>query len=147
MKTMLIIVLAFVSSLVMAQTDVDGFREYKLGTPFDDMSEGLIKSSSLNPGFKGYEKPGDDMMFEGIEAHTIIYLFKKKKLHVVSIGIHNDDVEKAAAAFTAKYGEPSFTENAFIKNYEWEFPSSKIVLSHFLTNPSEKSAAIGIRKK
>jgi len=78
MKTMLIIVLAFVSSLVMAQTDVDGFREYKLGTPFDDMSEGLTKSSSLNPGFKGYEKPGDDMMFEGIEAHTTIYLFKKR---------------------------------------------------------------------
>ncbi len=62
----------------MAQTDVDGFREYKLGTPFDEMSEGLVKSSSMNPGYKGYEKPGDDMMFEGIEAHTIIYMFKKR---------------------------------------------------------------------
>ncbi len=147
MKTILILLFASFSSLVLAQTDVDGFRQYKLGTPFEEMSEGMVKSSSLNPGYQGYEKLGDDMMFEGIEAHTIIYMFKKKKLHVVSIGIHNDDVEKAAAALTAKYGDPSFTENAFIKNYEWEFPSSKIVLSHFLTNPSEKSAAIGIRKR
>jgi len=115
-------------------------------TPFDEVSEGMTKSSSKTPGFKGFEKAGDDMNFEGIEAHTVIYLFKKNKFVGASMGITKGQVDDAVALFTEKFGEPRFTDTPFLKNYEWVLDKSVAVISVFPTNKSEKSATMAIRK-
>ncbi len=147
MKTIVTIFLLALCQMASAQIDADGFRQYKIGTHFDQMSEGMERSKSLNPGFRGYEKTNEDFDIGGIEAHTIIYMFKKNLLQVVSIGIHNEDVEKAVGLISEKFGEPQYTETPFIRSFEWAFDKTTIVLSHFPTNTSEKSAAIGIRKR
>jgi len=132
--------------LVFAQQDVDNFRGKKWDTPYSQMSAGLSPSKSKTPGFTGYEKANENYNFEGITAHTIIYLFKKELFVGVSIGIYNKDVAKAVSIFTKKYGEPRVTDTPFLKNYEWYLKSSVIVVSYFPTNQDEKSATIGIRK-
>jgi hypothetical protein len=132
---------------VFSQADIDGFRGKKWDTPFEQMSEGMQKSSKFNPGFKAYEKDRDDMLFEGIKANTITYLFKKELFAGVIIAIYNKDVEKVVAALTSKYGDPKLTETSFLKNYEWVLPSTDLVVSYFISNASEESASIGIRKQ
>lgn len=132
--------------LQAAPPNIDGFRGYKWDTPYAKMAEGMVKSSSFNPGFKGYEKPGDDMLFAGIRAHTIIYLYKKDLLNCVSIGYYNRQLDSVLTNLTALYGEPKATVNDFLKNYEWYFPSTVMVLSYFAMNESDKSVALGLRK-
>lgn len=127
-------------------SDITGFRGFSWDTPYADMSDGLVKSSSMNPGFKGYEKPGDDMIFANLEAHTIIYLFKKDKFNCVSINYYNKQIDSLVTNLTAMYGEPKTTINPFLQNYEWYFPGSVMVLSYFVMNESDKSVALGIRK-
>lgn len=148
-RNLFIVSLLSATMLLIAQTprgDVTGFRGYAWDTPYAAMSEGMEKSSSFNPGFKGYEKPGDDMVFAGIRAHTIIYLFKKDKLNCVSIGYYNDQLDSVLTNLKAIYGEPKATVNDFLKNYEWYFPSTIMVLSYFAANESDKSVALGLRK-
>ena len=144
-----IILIALCVSFVFAldiPADITGFRGFLWDTPYADMSEGLVKSSSMNPGFKGYEKQDDDMFFANMEAHTIIYLFKKNVFNGVSINYYNSQLDSLVFHLTALYGEPKTTINSFIQNYEWYFPSSVMVLSYFVMNESEKSVALGIRK-
>ena len=143
------VILALAGVLLFAQTepvDIDGFRGFKWDTPYAKMSEGLQKSSSFNPGFKGYEKPGDDMLFAGVRAHSIIYLFKKDLFNCISIGYYNNQMDSVLANLSGKYGPPRATENDFLRNYEWYLPSSVMVLSWFVANESDKSVALGIRK-
>lgn len=146
MKAILILVMAVFTCGLFAQEGVDNFRGIQWDTPFDEVSEGMTKSSSKTPGFKGYEKAGDDMNFEGIEAHTVIYLFKKNKFVGASMGITKDQVDDAVALFTEKFGEPKITDTPFLKNYEWVLDKSVAVISYFPTNKSEKSATMAIRK-
>jgi len=145
----LIMVLLVMFTIAVAQdapTDITGFRGFAWDTPYRDMSEGMVKSSSINPGFKGYEKPGDDMIYAGIKAHTIIYLFKKDKFNCISIGYYNNQVDSVVANLTELYGDPQYTVTPFVTNYEWDFPSSIMVLSYMTFNESDKSVALGIRK-
>ena len=147
-KNLPFLILFLILTALYAQVpqDIPGFREYKWDTPYAQMSEGMEKSSSFNPGFKGYEKPGDDMMFAGVEAHTIIYLFKKDLLNCVSINYYNHQVDSILTNLSEHYGEPRATVNDFLRNYEWHFPSTVMVLSYFLMNESDKSVALGLRK-
>ena len=127
--------------------DINGFRDYAWDTPYAQMSEGMQKTKGFNPGFnRGVEKTGDDMVFAGIEAHTIIYLFKKDLLNCVSINYRNDQVDSVLTNLTERYGEPKATVNDFLRNYEWHFPSTVMVLSYFLMNESDRSVALGLRK-
>ena len=127
--------------------DIKGFRDYTWDTPYAQMSEGMQKTKGFNPGFnRGVEKTGDDMVFAGIEAHTIIYLYKKDLLNCVSIGYYNHQLDSVLTNLTALYGEPKATVNDFLKNYEWYFPSTVMVLSYFAMNESDKSVALGLRK-
>jgi hypothetical protein len=144
------IVLLFCGTVILTAqtsvTDIAGFRAYRWDTPYAEMSQGLVKSSSFNPGFKGFEKTGDDMHFAGVEAHTIIYLFKKDKLNCVSLGYYNKQLDSLLINLKSMYGEPRATVNDFLKNYEWHFPSTVMVLSYFAANESDKSVALGLRK-
>lgn len=143
---MLILAILTIMSAQDTSADITGFRGFEWGTPYSEMSEGMIKSSSMNPGFKGYEKPDDDMIYAGIEAHTIIYLFKKDKFNCISVGYYNNQVDSVVANLTELYGEPEYIVTPFVTNYEWYFPSSIMVLSYITINDSDKSVALGIRK-
>lgn len=143
---MVLLLSAAVLSAQTNVTDITNFRGYKWDTPYTEMSQGLVKSSSFNPGFKGFEKPGDDMHFAGAKAHTIIYLFKKDKLNCVSIGYYNNQLDSVLTNLKTVYGEPIATVNDFLKNYEWHFPSTVMVLTYFSANDSDKSVALGLRK-
>ncbi|HPD65139.1 MAG TPA: hypothetical protein P5050_05710 [Bacteroidia bacterium] len=142
----LLIVLLLIPVAAYCQKDIDNFRNYKWDTPFAQMSEGMTPTKSSTPGFKGYEKANDNLMYEGIQAASIIYLFKNGLFTGVTIAIFKKDVPKALANLKAKYGEPKTTQTPFLNNYEWYLEKSVIVLSEFPTNTSEPAASIGIRK-
>lgn len=145
----LIVLLIFTFAVLMAQDvskDIIGFRDFAWDTPYTEISEGMVKSSGINPGYKGYEIPGDDMEFAGLEAQTILYLFKQNKFNCISFVYKNDQLDTLINNLTKLYGEPKATLTPFINNYEWHFPSSVMVLSHFPMNESDKSVALGIRK-
>ena len=146
-KSILIMLVLFLSSGLFAQNDIDGFRGLKWGTPFSDLSEKLVPSKNKTPGFKGYDMKDENFSFEGITAHTITYVFKKNLLYGVNIGVFNKDLDKLVAVFTGKYGDPKVTDTPFLVNYEWHLEKTDIAITNFPTNKSDKSTTIAIGKK
>jgi len=145
-KIIQLVLLVMLCPVVYAQSDLNGFRNFTWDTPFTQMSEGMVKSKSITPGYESYEKTGDNLLFEGLTSRSILYLFKKGLFKGVTIGLYNKDVDVAVQKLTKKYGEPKYTETPFLKNWEWHLNSAIIALSFFPTNKNDESAAIGIRK-
>lgn len=135
------------SSIIFAQADIDGFRDYKWDTPFSKMSEGMKATSSKTPGFKGYEKDGDNLTYNGFKAKSIIYLFKKDLFIGVTIALSNDDYDKVVKYYTNKYGESKYTEMPFLKNHEWHSDKSMVTIAFLPTNKDDHSVALSIGKE
>ena len=133
-------------SFGQTHADIDGFRGIKWDTPKSDFSFELVKSKNRIPGYKAYDKKGENFNFEGITAHTITYAFEDELFYAINIGIEKKDLKAIIAKFTSKYGEPKAKESPIIVNYEWYLEKTMISVTYLPMVQGTKTVTIGIGK-
>ena len=145
----LIFILLFFTTLtgLKAQVDVDGFRNWKWGMDYSELSSRLRSSSNRLPRFKTYDKISENYNFEGIKAHSITYGFRDGIFSGVSIGIKNTDLDHIVSVFTTKYGKPKKIDTAIVVNYDWHSKSGDISITYLPLLKGNKHTTIGISKK
>lgn len=143
---MLNLLLAF--TILLSSYTVSGqfqFRDLKWGTSFEFMKPKLVPSKNKLLGHKAYDRINEDMAFEGIEAHSITYGFKKKELRIVSIGIFGADYKKVLNILEQKYGKARITETAAFINFEWHPGDTDISAIFVIASPDPKNAKVTFR--
>ncbi|MDZ7740413.1 MAG: hypothetical protein U5Q03_01285 [Bacteroidota bacterium] len=144
MKKIFFVILLLTSLGLYAQS-IDGFRDWKWGTPFSALEQELVKSKNKIPGFKTFDRIGDMLEFEGCKARLITYGFKKDEFRAVNIGLYPDDIDKIIKVITEKYGEPKVTDLDSVENRVWHLKSAEISIAYA---KSEKDGlTIGIKGK
>ncbi|HPR30639.1 MAG TPA: hypothetical protein PLK12_01030 [Prolixibacteraceae bacterium] len=147
MIQLVIILLLTVSMTAFSQTEMKGFRGFDWDTPRSSMWADLVPDSGLNPGFKAYNRPNDDLIFEGFQTLSIIYGFKKDLFTGVILSFHKDDYPALLKMITERYGEPSKkSETPFLNNYVWKLSFSEIAIINTPLNESEKNTTLNIGK-
>ncbi|HAG15243.1 MAG TPA: hypothetical protein DCG69_01785, partial [Bacteroidales bacterium] len=56
--------------LAQTEADIDGFRGLKWDTPKSEFQFELVKSKNKTPGHQGFDRVGEDLVFEGVDAHV-----------------------------------------------------------------------------
>lgn len=148
MKKLLFILLLFVPFTgLIAQADVDGFRNWKWGLEYSEVAKRLTPSKNRLPRFTAYDKLSENYHFEGIKAHLINYGFRDDIFSGVNIGIFNKDLDHIVKVFTKKYGEPKKIDTPVVINYEWHLKSGNISITYLPFKKGNKNTSIGISKK
>jgi len=148
MKKTIFIILFFISfSGIQAQSDAEGFRNWKWGLKYTEVSDRLKPSKNRLPRLKAFDKKSENFNFEGIKVHTISYGFRDELFAGVNIGIYNKDLDHILAVFKKKYGEPRKIDTPILVNYEWHLKSGDISISYFPSKKGSKNTSIGISKK
>ena len=89
----------------------------------------------------------EDLKFEGFTAELITYGFKKGKFKGVNVLIKDEKLDHLVQIWTEKYGEPKFTDDGFLKNYEWHMDNYLLTISHFPQKSGDANTTIGISIK
>jgi len=146
-KSLLLLVFAVLSFGLFAQSNINGFRNWKWDKKISEVSEDLISSKNKLPRFNAYDKKSEDFHFQGLIAHLITYGFRDGKFAAVNIGIYNKDLDNIVKIFTKKYGKPRKVDTPFLVNYEWHLKSSDISITYLPSKKGDKNTSIGISKK
>lgn len=121
------------------------FRGLKWGSSLEAMKLNLVPSQKELLGYKAYDRSNEDLAFEGIEAHSITYGFKKKELRMVSIGIFGGDFKKVVRNLEQKYGKSTISEKSVFINFEWHLEDTDISATWVIASTDPKNATVNFR--
>ena len=147
MKTILVLLLVFLTVGVYSQDYSVGYKDIAWATLLEDMPDQFTPSDNKIPPLKGYDRVGEDFSFEDFTAELVTYGFKKGKFKGVNILIKNDKLEHLVQLWTERYGDPKFTDAGFLKNYEWHMDTFRLTISNFPQKSGDANTTIGISMK
>jgi len=141
----LLLLILSLPSMINAGEAIDyakGFRDMEWGASLSDWENLLQKSKNKIRPFKGYDRTGENLNWEGITAKSITYGFRRGKFGGLNIGFADKDVAAVLDAFSEKFGKPKKTNLFIMTNYEWHTDDLDISLIS-----SKKGASINIKPK
>jgi len=148
MKSILALVFLALSLSVYSQEELKTFRGHAWGTSFQEMSSQLQPADTRTTmGMKAYSKNGEELVFEGLSADNILYLFKRNELVAGTIAMDNGNLDKLIEILTGKYGEPKKTDAVVLTNYEWKLSAAMLVVTHIPSASNNIGVSVQIKGK